>query len=178
MFTAITSTIHSALVAPGEVPDGGIAGIRRQRDHRSRILAAVLRRTGNRRQAVCDLRRPRDAICLSLYRDRRYGSFGVEEFNKIDAIKAPLAAALERHLDLNPTPTRRACRMTDILQSIEGVPMLSSREAAICARIVTGYSNEAIALDLGISFHSVRTYRRRAYEKLNVTSQNELLLKF
>jgi len=52
--------------------------------------------------------------------------------------------------------------------------MLSSREAAICARIVTGYSNEAIALDLGISFHSVRTYRRRAYEKLNVTSQNEL----
>jgi len=40
------------------------------------------------------LRRPRDAICLSLYRDRRYGSFGAEEFNKIDAIKAPLAAAL------------------------------------------------------------------------------------
>jgi DNA-binding CsgD family transcriptional regulator len=39
---------------------------------------------------------------------------------------------------------------------------------------VTGYSNEAIALDLGLSFHSVRTYRRRAYAKLNVTSQNEL----
>jgi len=39
---------------------------------------------------------------------------------------------------------------------------------------VTGHSNEAIALDLGISFHSVRTYRRRAYEKLHVTSQNEL----
>jgi DNA-binding CsgD family transcriptional regulator len=39
---------------------------------------------------------------------------------------------------------------------------------------VTGYSNEAIALDLDISFHSVRTYRKRAYAKLNVTSQNEL----
>jgi len=121
------------------------------------------------------LRRPRDAICLSLYRDRRYGGFGVEEFNKIDAIKAPLAAALERHLDLKPTRTLPSvARMTDILQSFEGVPMLSSREAAVCARIVTGHSNEAIALDLGISFHSVRTYRRRAYEKLNVTSQNEL----
>ena len=121
------------------------------------------------------LRRPRDAICLSLYRDRRYGSFGAEEFNKIDAIKAPLAAALERHLDLKPTPTSpNLARMTDILQSFEGAPTLSSREAAVCARIVTGYSNEAIALDLDISFHSVRTYRRRAYAKLNVTSQNEL----
>jgi DNA-binding CsgD family transcriptional regulator len=39
---------------------------------------------------------------------------------------------------------------------------------------VTGYSNEAIALDLDLSFHSVRTYRRRAYAKLQVTSQNEL----
>ena len=36
------------------------------------------------------LRRPRDAICLSVYRDRRYGGFRGEEFNKIDAIKAPL----------------------------------------------------------------------------------------
>jgi len=52
--------------------------------------------------------------------------------------------------------------------------MLFVPEAAVCARIVTGYSNEAIALDLGISFHSVRTYRKRAYAKLNVTSQNEL----
>jgi DNA-binding CsgD family transcriptional regulator len=37
-----------------------------------------------------------------------------------------------------------------------------------------GYSNEAIALHLDLSFHSVRTYRRRAYLKLGVTSQNEL----
>jgi DNA-binding CsgD family transcriptional regulator len=65
-------------------------------------------------------------------------------------------------------------RMADILQGCESTPMLSSREAAVCARIVTGYSNEAIALDLDLSFHSVRTYRRRAYAKLQVTSQNEL----
>jgi len=44
-------------------------------------------------------------------------------------IKAPLAAALERHLDLRPTPTSPSlASMTDILQSFEGVPMLSSRE--------------------------------------------------
>jgi DNA-binding CsgD family transcriptional regulator len=121
------------------------------------------------------LRRPHDAICLSLYRDRRWGSFSGEDFNRIDAIKAPLAAAFERHLDLKPTRTLPSlARMADILQGSESVALLSSREAAVCARIVTGYSNEAIALDLGLSFHSVRTYRRRAYAKLKVTSQNEL----
>jgi DNA-binding CsgD family transcriptional regulator len=121
------------------------------------------------------LRRPSDAICLALYRDRRDGSFEDEDFNRFDAIKAPLAAAFERHLDLKPARTLPSLtRMADILQGSESVPMLSSREAAVCARIVTGYSNEAIALDLDLSFHSVRTYRRRAYAKLNVTSQNEL----
>ena len=64
--------------------------------------------------------------------------------------------------------------MASLLQSGENMPSLSAREAAVCARIVTGYSNEAIALDLDLSFHSIRTYRRRAYAKLRVTSQNEL----
>jgi DNA-binding CsgD family transcriptional regulator len=120
-------------------------------------------------------RRPGDAICLSLYRDRGRGSFGSDDFNRIEAIKAPLAAPFERHLDLKPTPALPSLtRVVEILQGSENAPMLSSREAAVCARIVTGYSNEAIALDLSLSFHSVRTYRRRAYAKLNVSSQNEL----
>lgn len=120
------------------------------------------------------LRRPADAVCLSLYRDRHAGSFDCEDFNRIESIKAPLAAAFERHLDLRPAPLLPS--LTDIVTNLRSGrgPALSLREAAVCARIVTGYSNEAIALDLGLSFHSVRTYRRRAYAKLNVTSQNEL----
>jgi DNA-binding CsgD family transcriptional regulator len=121
------------------------------------------------------LRRPADAICLSLYRDRRTGSFSAEDFNRIEAIKAPLAAAVERHLELRPRPALPSvARMADMLRRCGTAPLLSAREADVCARIVTGYSNEAIALDLGLSIHSVRTYRRRAYAKLNVTSQNEL----
>jgi DNA-binding CsgD family transcriptional regulator len=121
------------------------------------------------------LRRPGDAICLSLYRDRGEGSFSGEDLCRIDSIKSPLAAAFERHLDLEPKrylPT--LAQMAAFLRDGENRPALSVREAAVCARIVTGYSNEAIALDLDLSFHSVRTYRRRAYAKLQVTSQNEL----
>lgn len=120
------------------------------------------------------LRRPTDAICLSLYRDRAEGSFGGEDMRRIDTIKSPLAAAFERHQDLRPQSQLPPWkRIAALLQDGEWAA-LSAREAAVCARIVTGYSNEAIALDLGLSFHSVRTYRRRAYAKLRVTSQNEL----
>jgi DNA-binding CsgD family transcriptional regulator len=121
------------------------------------------------------VRRPEDAICLSLYRDRGEGSFADDDFDRVERLKIPLAAACERHFDLTPKramPTLE--QAVALLEGGEGMPVLSAREAAVCARIVTGYSNEAIALDLDLSFHSVRTYRRRAYAKLNVTSQNEL----
>jgi DNA-binding CsgD family transcriptional regulator len=41
-------------------------------------------------------------------------------------------------------------------------------------RFVSGLSSEAISADLGISLHSTLTYRKRAYEKLDISSQNEL----
>lgn len=53
-------------------------------------------------------------------------------------------------------------------------PRLTARECAVCARIVAGYSGEAIALDLGIGVSSVATYRKRAYAKLGICSQHAL----
>jgi len=70
-FTATTSTIHSGLAAhrpsPRTVELQGFAL------NRSPIpnTRAVLRRTGIAGRLSVILRRPRDAICLSLYRDRR-----------------------------------------------------------------------------------------------------------
>jgi DNA-binding CsgD family transcriptional regulator len=37
-----------------------------------------------------------------------------------------------------------------------------------------GFSSEAISQALGISLHSTLTYRKRAYERLGISSQNEL----
>ena len=39
---------------------------------------------------------------------------------------------------------------------------------------MAGYSAEGIGLDLGVSTHSVVTYRRRAFEKLGIATQKEL----
>ncbi|PAK05659.1 hypothetical protein CJO67_23030 [Burkholderia ubonensis] len=121
------------------------------------------------------VQRPDGAICLSLYRDKEEGDFCPDDLNVIDNVKAPLAAAIERHAELMPASrSQNLMRIALLLQSGRGPFILSQREAQVCARIVSGYSNEAIALDLMLSVHSVRTYRKRAYWKLGVTSQNEL----
>lgn len=51
---------------------------------------------------------------------------------------------------------------------------LTVREREVCARAAIGMSVEATALDLQIARTSVLTYRRRAYQRLSVTSPYEL----
>lgn len=51
---------------------------------------------------------------------------------------------------------------------------LTERERQVCFRILLGYSSEAIGLHLGVATSTVITYRKRAYEKLGIASQNEL----
>lgn len=51
---------------------------------------------------------------------------------------------------------------------------LTLRERQVCARAAIGMTVEATALDLGIAKTSVLTYRKRAYQRLGVSSPFEL----
>jgi len=51
---------------------------------------------------------------------------------------------------------------------------LTARERQVCARAAIGMSVEATALDLAIAKTSVLTYRRRAYQRLRVSSHYQL----
>ena len=53
-------------------------------------------------------------------------------------------------------------------------PSMPRRQLEVCALIVRGYFSQAIALKLGISLNTVLTFRRRAYARLRISSQNEL----
>ena len=61
-----------------------------------------------------------------------------------------------------------------ISRRIEPFDKITARESEICERILIGYTSTGIGLDLGIAPSSVNTYRRRAYEKLGIATQNEL----
>ena len=45
----------------------------------------------------------------------------------------------------------------------------------MCARILYGLSSVGIALDLTVSEETVKTYRKRAYQRLAIGSERELL---
>ncbi|MFD2498498.1 LuxR C-terminal-related transcriptional regulator [Rhizorhabdus histidinilytica] len=47
----------------------------------------------------------------------------------------------------------------------------------MCIGILTGHTSESIARNLSISVNSVLTYRKRLYEKLEISSQNELFVR-
>lgn len=51
---------------------------------------------------------------------------------------------------------------------------LTHRESEICAYITLGYSAIAIGLILSISINTIATHRKRAYVKLEISSQREL----
>jgi DNA-binding CsgD family transcriptional regulator len=51
---------------------------------------------------------------------------------------------------------------------------LTARERQVCARAALGMTVEATAIDLGIARASVLTYRKRAYQRLQVSSPFEL----
>jgi DNA-binding CsgD family transcriptional regulator len=54
-------------------------------------------------------------------------------------------------------------------------PVLSGRELQVTSLIANGLSSQGIALELGIGINTVLTYRRRAYARLNISTQNELM---
>jgi DNA-binding CsgD family transcriptional regulator len=75
------------------------------------------------------------------------------------------AAGTQRHMDLEA--------IEHLLQYVPGD--LSKREIEVCARVIAGMTIDRTAVDLAIKRTSVITYRQRAYEKLNISRQNELL---
>ncbi len=75
------------------------------------------------------------------------------------------SAAFPPHLDLDA-----------IERCLEHLPCgLSKREREVCSRAAAGKTIEGTALDLNIRQTSVITYRQRAYQKLGISRQNELV---
>ena len=120
-----------------------------------------------------------EAIYLNFYRHQADGAFQSDEITAL-ALAAPvLWRALRRHhggvtpASRAPSAPRQRVQTLRRALAVRGLP-LTEREQDVCARIVAGYSSEAIALDLGIAASSVATYRKRAYAKLGICSQHDL----
>jgi DNA-binding CsgD family transcriptional regulator len=112
---------------------------------------------------------------VNFYR-RRGRDFSQDEIDRIADIADLLVAAVWRHDEQGYVPTDEASRQEWFLQRFAGLfPALSERERQVLALSAIGLTSEGIALRLNIGLNTVLTYRKRAYRRLSISSQNELM---
>jgi DNA-binding CsgD family transcriptional regulator len=108
---------------------------------------------------------------VNFYRVTSQGRFADAERARLQAIAPAIGASVARHFQQAATPDQN---LAALFATRAPLSALSPREQEVCRRILLGFSSEAISQALGISLHSTLTYRKRAYERLGISSQNEL----
>jgi DNA-binding CsgD family transcriptional regulator len=125
------------------------------------------------RTLVCALGRADFSDLFLEHRARLTGAHeGIERAQRIEPLLSDL---LRKHEMLQGSPRAQYAKASWLEHSLaQRLSMLSAREAQVCARILCGLSSEAIAEDLGVRVPTVKTFRKRAYEKLSINSQRQL----
>lgn len=118
------------------------------------------------------------AFGLSVLRADPHSPFGDEGIRRLGESAGLLVALLGKHAQLSqgrPNVAHALTELTSIEACVVAKSALPRREAEVCARILYGLSSVGIALDLSVSEETVKTYRKRAYQRLNIGCERELL---
>jgi DNA-binding CsgD family transcriptional regulator len=118
------------------------------------------------------------AVGLSVQRADSHAPIAHEAIEKLGQAAELLVAMLAKHADVCQSRPNVALALTslpEIENCIVATSPLPRREAEVCARILYGLSSIGIALDLTVSEETVKTYRKRAYQRLAIGSERELL---
>lgn len=116
---------------------------------------------------------PDDCTRLSFY-SQNGCRFSDGDLDNIAAWSDVFISMLRKHASMLPAePEPAAAGYETALRSLP--EHLPDREIEVCDGILRGISSEGIALKLDVSINTVRTYRKRAYARLGISSQNELM---
>ncbi|MCK1739340.1 helix-turn-helix transcriptional regulator [Bradyrhizobium sp. 139] len=110
---------------------------------------------------------------VNFYRIAAQGHFSDAQRARLQAIAPAISASVARHFQHSPAATAEQS-LAALFATRAPLADLTPREREVCRRILLGFSSEAISQTLGISLHSTLTYRKRAYERLGISSQSEL----
>jgi DNA-binding CsgD family transcriptional regulator len=116
---------------------------------------------------------------VNFYRTTAQGRFARAQIERLLQLSPAIGAAVARHFHddviAQAAPEHDPFRrLANLFASCAPLTRLTEREKEVCQRILAGFSSEAISADLGIGLNSTLTYRKRAYDKLGISSQNEL----
>jgi DNA-binding CsgD family transcriptional regulator len=106
------------------------------------------------------------------------GDISGEALEAITSGSGLLLAAHAKHvelLDARQGAVRALSSIAQIEECLAASRALTVREIEVCARIIYGLSTLGIAVDLCLSEETVRTYRKRAYQRLALGTERQLL---
>lgn len=103
-------------------------------------------------------------LAINLYRHESQRGFSDHEIDRVRRFAQPLLACVDRHISLH----QRLKPGQSVLRD------LTPREREVCERLLKGWTHDGIAADLGLSPATVKTYRDRAFDRLDIHHRNEL----
>lgn len=117
-------------------------------------------------------------VGLSVLRSDLHPKFAQSAVEQLATMAPCLVSLMAKHVDLvtrRPNVALALNSLDEISGCIDTMTTLPRREAEVTSRILYGMSTIGIALDLGLGEESVKTYRKRAYLRLKLGSERELL---
>jgi DNA-binding CsgD family transcriptional regulator len=123
-------------------------------------------------------------FAINFYRHQHQRPFSDAQLSDFESLAPALLTLAQKQIELTQPrlslrPNGRAQHpdyWVGRLQQLEQT--LTSRECDVCARLLSGMTQEGIALDLGLSLPTVKTYRNRAFARLGIHFKNELFALF
>jgi DNA-binding CsgD family transcriptional regulator len=103
-------------------------------------------------------------LAVNLYRHEDLPPFTDEEIELAGSAAGLMLSCVQRHLQL-------AAPCSPPASPLEA---LTRREREVCERMLKGWTYDGIAADLGVSPGTVKTYRDRAFDRLDIHHRNEL----
>jgi DNA-binding CsgD family transcriptional regulator len=114
------------------------------------------------------------AVLCNYYRMRDSGRYSPDDRRRLERVLPLVTALISAHYQIVGGQRTRSLVHTIVGKRQPPFDRLTPREREVCERILLGYTSIGIGLDLHIALSSVLTYRKRAYAKLDISSQNQL----
>ncbi len=138
--------------------------------HRARVYEAhgmVERVSIVQRQAA-------SIFAINFYRHDHQRPFSDGQLSDFESLAPALLALTQKQIELSRPRTARRSTPEWVRQLQSIAPELTPRELDVCARLLTGMTQEGIATDLGLGLPTVKTYRNRAFGRLGIHFKSEL----
>ncbi len=142
--------------------------------HRTRVYEAH-----GMAERVSIVQRQNAAIfAINFYRHDHQRPFSDGQLSDFEALAPALLSLAQKQIELTrPRLGKRS--PSDWVQPLQSLaPALTERERDVCARLLSGMTQEGIARDLGVSLPTVKTYRNRAFARLGIHFKSELFALF